>query len=277
MTTPGNPIISPPPLSTNDRDDDREARDRALFERISASYARKDLAPASARARKQRLLRTLAAVPRSARAADPSSQDILEAGCGAGFSAVYLRGRYRTFHGIDYSANLIDYARQANAGPGVSFDAVNIKDFRPGKPFDLIFMIGVLHHMDDLHAGLTALVDLLKPGGWLLANEPQPANPVIRWLRAQRPKLDANYSAEQDQLTAAQMREAFERASLTNVRVRPQGLFSTPFAEVVLNPQWLTSPLSAAACAADTVLESALGRALQPLTWNLIAAGQKRA
>jgi trans-aconitate methyltransferase len=262
-TSPSPPPSPTPPESAH------ESKDRALFDRISDAYARKDLAPASRAARRHRLLRTLASVPLSPAA------DVLEAGCGAGFSAVYLRGRYGTFHGIDYAQGLIDYARQHNAGPGVTFEIANIKDFDPGRRFDVIVMIGVLHHLDDMDAAMRHLATLLKPGGWIAANEPQPANPLIRAARRARTRVDAAYSDEQDQLSGARLRAVYEGAGLANVRVRPQGLLSTPFAEVVLKPQWLTQPLAKVACAADTVAETLLGPALRPLTWNLVATGQK--
>jgi len=55
----------------------------------------------------------------------------------------------------------------------------------------------------------------------------------------------------------------------------PQGLLSTPFAEVILQPQAITRWLAALACVTDAGLERLMGRLLQPFTWNLIAAGRK--
>lgn len=249
----------------------REARDQELFDRIAAKYARKDLVASSRIARKQRLLRTLAAVPVGLDAA------LLEAGCGAGFSVPYLRGRYREFKGLDYSANLIHYAQAHNASDGVSFEVANIKEYRPPRQFDVVFMIGVLHHMTDMAAAMENMIHWLKPGGWLAANEPHPGNPLVRAARVVRTRLDGGYSDEQEELSARQLRELFDNSGLTDVRILPQGVFSTPFAEVVLKPEFIARPLSSVACAVDTLLEKTCGPALRFASWNLIALGRRPA
>jgi hypothetical protein len=137
----------------------------------------------------------------------------------------------------------------------------------------MIFLIGVLHHLDDLEQVLRQLVGLLKPGGWLVANEPQPANPLIRLARFVRTKVDRGYSSEQLQLSAPQLRAAYAQAGLIDIRTKPQGLFSTPFAEIPMQPQWLAEPLSTVACLSDVVADRVLGRLLKSLTWNLVVAG----
>src|SRR2546421_29127 len=78
----------------------------------------------------------------------------------------------------------------------------------------------------------------LRRGGWLVANDPHPANPVIHLARAVRKRVDARYSSEQKELTGRALRGALDRAGFIDIRLRPQGLFSTPFAEVPLRPGW---------------------------------------
>jgi 2-polyprenyl-3-methyl-5-hydroxy-6-metoxy-1,4-benzoquinol methylase len=247
---------------------DEERKDRALFERIAEKYCRKDLVPASRTARKQRLLRTLASLPRKTGLA------VLEIGCGAGFSAQYLSGWYERFVGLDYSANLIDYARRHNTRPGAEFVAVNVKDYDSPSQFDVVIMIGVLHHIHDVPAAMLQMTKLLKPGGYLLANEPQPANPLVRAARKVRKRVDNAYSDDQRELSARDLEQMFEAAGLEDVRILPQGVFSTPFAEVVLKPEIVIRPMSAMACAVDTLLETTLGPLLRPLSWNLVASGR---
>ncbi len=259
------------PASSSDRDRDPELaeRDRQLFDTIARDYCRKDLHPASIAARRQRLRRTLADVPVG------DTARILEVGCGAGFSARYLAGHFREFVGIDYSQSLIDYARRYNAGTAVRFDAVSVFDFKDNEPFDLIVMIGVIHHIDRMEEALRHMVGLLRPGGWLAANEPQPGNPLIRAARAERKRIDPTYSNEQAQLSARQLRELFVAAGMVNVRVRPQGLFSTPFAEVVLPTQVVATGLARLSCWADTAVETVASPLLSRLSWNLVAVGQR--
>ena len=247
----------------------REQRDRALFDGIAEQYTRKDLHPTASLARRQRLLRTLAAAPL------PDRPAILEAGCGAGFSARYLDGRFSRFVGIDYADNLIQAARQHNNVPGSRFETANIKQLDLDEQFDAVVMIGVLHHLDDMPAAIEQLVGVLKPGGWLLANEPQPGNPLVRAARAVRKRMDGGYSDEQDQLSAGALCRLYRDAGLQDVAAVPQGLFSTPLAEVPLGPTPLTRPIARLACAADTFIESVARPLLGKLTWNLIARGRK--
>lgn len=249
---------------------DHAVRDRELFDRIATKYYRKDLVPAARLARKHRLFQTLRAAPLS------SAATVLEVGCGAGFAARYLKGRVGSFCGVDYSENLIHYARVHNSGPQVEFVAADIKDFQPQRSFDVIFAIGLLHHLDDLDSMLENVVHLLKPGGWFVANEPHPGNPLISVARRIRKKIDTQYSAEQKELTATSLRSVCERVGLQSVQIVPQGLFSTPFAEVPLKPQWLFVPFSMLACLTDKMMERLPATILQKLTWNLIVAGQRK-
>lgn len=248
---------------------DRQSRDRALFDTIAEHYAHKDLHPVSSLARRQRLLRTLDAVTL------PDRPAILEAGCGAGFSASYLDGRYGTFVGVDYSDKLIDSANKHNAGNNTAFIAANIKDLDMHERFDAVVMIGVLHHMDDMSAAMAKLVETLKPGGWLLANEPQPGNPLVAAARRARKYLDGEYSDEQDELNATQLHTLYYDAGLADVGIIPQGLLSTPFAEVPMGPAWLTRPLAKACCMTDTLIERSMRPLLGRVSWNLIARGRK--
>ncbi|QDU07031.1 class I SAM-dependent DNA methyltransferase [Gimesia aquarii] len=260
---------NPQSQNQQDADTDHATRDRELFDQIAEKYCRKDLLTATRHARRHRLFQTLRSIPMSPKA------DVLEVGCGAGFSAKYLEGRVGSYCGVDYSENLIHYACVHNSGPEIEFVAANIKDFQPGKSFDLIFAIGLLHHFDDLDSMLKSTVQLLKPGGWFIANEPQPGNPLVSVARRIRKRIDTHYSAEQKELTARSLQDACERANLSSVQILPQGLFSTPFAEVPLSPQWLSTPFSYLACFTDKIVERLPAIALRKLTWNLIVAGQK--
>lgn len=248
---------------------EHEKKDKALFDSISAKYLEKDLAPQSALARKHRLLSSLRNVP-----FDHNSR-VLEVGCGAGFSVKYLDKPYASYVGVDYSQGLIDYANQYNASPKTQFICANIKEYQSEEKFDIIFMIGVLHHFDDIEEILKYIVNLLKPGGVLVANEPQASNPLIQSMRKLRTKLDKGYSDDQVQLFPKDIKRIFELAILQEVRIFGQGYFSTPFAEVVLPPKWLFKPLASLSKYLDLKLEKWNIDLFKMASWNIVGIGIK--
>lgn len=250
--------------------ENRAQRDKALFNEIAESYSAKDVASACRPARKMRLIQTVAVC-------DPDwsvKPDILEVGCGTGYSAQYLEGYYGHYTGVDYSEMLIEQAKKIHQQDNVAFEACDFHDYAPGRQFDIIVMICVLHHMEDIGRALVKCRELLKPGGYLVANEPQPGNPVVQGLRKIRTKVDMTYSDEQEFLSPAFLQSAYLQAGFADIRTVPQGYFSTPFAEVILRPQAVFSLLSKTACALDRVLESGNGKLLGRLSWNVITCGR---
>ena len=243
--------------------------DRKLFDRIAVDYGAKDRRAANRLARRLRLEQTL----KAARIGDAG--DLLEVGCGAGFTARYLAGRYRRYLGVDHSAELVAIAMAENGSPTARFSARAAQTLPPDARFDTIVMIGVLHHVDDDAGLLRHLAGLLRPGGWLLANEPQSANPLIQLSRHVRKRVDAAYSVEQRYYTAGELAGLWRQTGLADVKVVPQGLFSTPFAEVLLPDLAPVGWAASLACAFDRGLEATMPRLLKPLSWNLIAAGRK--
>lgn len=256
------------PSGNTAQDSYREASDRKLFDTIAERYGAKDLAPSSQPARRRRLEQSISAVPID------RFERVLEVGCGAGFGAEYLRGRFGQYIGIDHSERLIEMAVRENSSEGVHFETRSVDDFDPPSSFDLIFMVGVLHHLEDAARSLETMVQWLAPGGYLVANEPQPANPLIRIARRARVRCDGSYSTEQEEISAGELHGLFERAGLEEIVIIPQGFVSTPFAEVVLKPFSVMAPLARFACAVDGLLEKRSYSWLRSLSWNLIGCGR---
>lgn len=248
----------------------RISKDRELFNRIANKYTHKDLAPICMMARKRRLLATIDALGKKF----PHRPRILEVGCAGGFSTRYLHNKFCEYVGVDHAELLIDYARAWNSREGVSFLSSDILNYHTDIPFDIILLIGVLHHFSDLQANLSHIKSLLKPGGWILANEPQCSNKIINVMRMIRKGIDISYSTEQIYFSPNGLRKAYSRAGFRNVAIRAQGIFSTPFAEVILSPTWLFYPLAVTAIHVDTFLERRLGQMFLPITWNIVALGQ---
>jgi arsenite methyltransferase len=95
---------------------------------------------------------------------------ILDAGCGAGYSALlFFRERLRDhdYLGVDISDS-VAVARERFREQGVPGDFLqaDITDLPiPDASIDLIFSEGVLHHTDDTAAAMAALARKLRPGG----------------------------------------------------------------------------------------------------------------
>jgi trans-aconitate methyltransferase len=246
----------------------REQSDRALFDRIAAQYCRKDLLPANRQARKLRLEQTLAQV-----SFGPDSS-LLEVGCGAGFAAEYLRGCFGHYHGFDYSSELIRLACELHAQPNVSFECASIESFAPPEKYDVVLMIGVLHHLDDPGAALSRIRQFAKPGAWVVANEPQQGNWLISSGRSLRKRVDRHYSDDQIEIGREAIHSMFVNAGLDHVSTRCQGVFSTPFAEVPLPFQSIIKPIANTACAVDRWLEARVLQKDSRWAWNVIAAGR---
>ncbi len=122
---------------------------------------------------------------------------------------------------------------------------------------------------------MSRLKDLLKPGGWVLANEPQGGNPLVRLSRKIREKIDSKYSTDQQEFSIEQLYAIFQEAGLTDIRIHPRGIFSTPFAEVILPFGRVATGLSRLACQADKLIERKFRSHLAKITWNAVAAGRK--
>ena len=136
----------------------REDNDKKLFDNIASQYVKKDLTSYCRISRKLRLIQSIKDIKQPIK-------NILEVGCGAGFSAEYLKGKFIKYTGIDYSENLIKYAIEHNNEIDVHFQCLNINQFETKKKFDVVLMIGVLHHMPNPKNVIKSVSKLLKSDG----------------------------------------------------------------------------------------------------------------
>lgn len=245
----------------------REMADRAHFDRIAQAYTRKDTAPSSRVARAHRLASTLSAVNL------PEEPDVLEVGCGAGYAVDYAPIRFGSYLGIDHSVELIEVARSRHSGSTVEFRSGRVQDVNFDATFDCVYVIGVLHHLEDVDEALARMVGSLRPGGWLVVNEPQPSNPVISVARRLRKRVDRTYSSDQVEFRANELEEMFLAAGLVDASVRAQGFLSTPFAEVPLPLGAVSARLVALTVKFDEWAERRGGA--QSLAWNCVAAARR--
>lgn len=251
---------------------DREQRDQQLFDQIAASYARKDDTASSIVARQYRVECAVQPIL----AARPDLGVVVDLGCGVGAPAKYLHGRYQQYIGIDQSAELIAAAEQFTQGlPQVQFKVANAKSTGlPDNSADVILSIGALHHMTELDEVIQELVRIAKPGAYLAVIEPQNGNPLIQGMRWLRARLDGSYSEEQIYFAASDLEALFRQQGLTDLQVSYYGYASTPFAQVVLNPQAITVPLSRLAVRCDRWSTTHLPGQLRRLSFDIAINGR---
>lgn len=242
----------------------REEADKRLFDEIAEHYVKKDMTQYCRIARKQRLERSLLGIHQPIK-------NLLEVGCGAGFTVDYLKGRYTNYTGVDYSENLIKYALHHNSINGVRFECVNINEFQTEEKYDVILMIGVLHHIAEPENAIISLGKYLSHEGVIVINEPQRGNPIIGFLRRLRKKIDKNYSEDQVEFTEEEIHLIFERCGYV-VKTYPQGVLTTPLAESTILPNVIGTPISWLCSILDPILEKLFSFAfLRKLSWNVVA------
>lgn len=226
-----------------------EEKDQILFNHIAEKYARKDHLPTSATPRRFLLRRLIEGLPEGL----PADKTIVDIGCGIGAAARYLQGFYHHYIGIDQSEKMILRARQFHRDSHVHFMVKNIKTTTqlPANTADLILSIGALHHMTDLPRVMRSLRYLAKPGAYLLAIEPHRGNPLIGLARSIRKYTDSSYSRDQIFFSEAELKRLLHTSGIIFVKSDFIGFFSTPFAEVVVQPQQLFLPLSKLATQLD--------------------------
>lgn len=94
----------------------------------------------------------------------------LDAGCGSGRFSRYVAARIRHVEAVDASIEALLAAQKLLHGvPNVRLTCAALHEIPfPSESFDLVFSLGVLHHIPDTEGALRSLVRVLKPGGYLL-------------------------------------------------------------------------------------------------------------
>lgn len=94
--------------------------------------------------------------------------DVLDAGCGTGLCAPFLRPLAKKLEGADLSPGMLTEAKNKNI-----YDLLTRSDLAtgaslPAGPFDLIVSSDVLVYFGDLALVLTNFATILRPAGWLV-------------------------------------------------------------------------------------------------------------
>lgn len=111
---------------------------------------------------------------------------VLEPMCGMAEGYEIIR-KYLThdfeYLGFDYSESMVDIAQRANEGIKIVWD--DVTNFRPkGEIFDLIILVGGLHHVyRHTSVVLANLAESLRSGGYFVSFEPTQNNALCRMIR----------------------------------------------------------------------------------------------
>ena len=93
---------------------------------------------------------------------------VLDAGCGTGLCAPYLRPYARVLHGVDLSAGMLDKCKAKGTYTELARSDLASIGTMPSGPYDLIASSDVLVYFGNLAQVLANFATLLHPGGWLL-------------------------------------------------------------------------------------------------------------
>lgn len=123
---------------------------------------------------------------------------VVDLGCGPGQLTARLADRWQSARivGVDSSPEMTARANQ-HAGPRVSFQTGDLREWHPDTPVDVIISNATLQWLPEHRALLPGLVDRLSPGGWLAFQVPgnfdEPSHRLLHELAAD-PRF-ADYTA----------------------------------------------------------------------------------
>lgn len=103
--------------------------------------------------------------------------NVIDVGCGTGvLSSLFDKKKY---FGFDIDPSIIKHAKIKH--PGYKFAVGNIVNFKIKKKYDLVIVIGVLHHLDDadLTKSVQTLNSLLSDDGKIVIIEA--IYPIHKW------------------------------------------------------------------------------------------------
>lgn len=145
---------------------------------------------------------------------------MLEPMCGACEGRQIVEARLAKnveYSGFDYSDAMV--AEALKRYPGSEIWTQDVTQYEPDKEYDLIMLVGALHHVAD-HAPdvVNRLGKALRPGGLFILSEPVHNNPLFRLVREAIYRKNEAFDAETERgFTTRELNEIFKNAGLAQV------------------------------------------------------------
>jgi 2-polyprenyl-3-methyl-5-hydroxy-6-metoxy-1,4-benzoquinol methylase len=103
---------------------------------------------------------------------DQNNKSVLEIGCGTGWLSNTIGYNYDVnVVGVDLTAKALNDAQELSnmlkLSEKVKFVEADLFSFDPGKQFDVLVSMGVLHHTFNTQAALYAIENFIRPGGFI--------------------------------------------------------------------------------------------------------------
>lgn len=99
------------------------------------------------------------------------------------------------YEGFDYSETLVETIKKRE--PGINVMKMDINRFKPAKKYDLVFLIGGLHHVPDYTKKITETIsEALVDGGFFINFEPTQNNFIIKRVRERIYKKNSLFDSE---------------------------------------------------------------------------------
>ena len=148
-------------------------------------------------------------------------KDILEVGCGSGYSAsLIVKDGARSYTGIDIMPEQLALAEEQNL-PNARFvqgDAADLSRFEDGS-FDMIVDFMILHHVEGWRDFLGEACRVLRPGGEMYINDLTKKGVhltdfLFHWEHAEEPLFTMKEFEQQANWSGFQTLERFNYAGL---------------------------------------------------------------
>lgn len=151
---------------------------------------------------------------------ETQSPDVIEIGCAPGGILGELH-RWRPavrLHGLDYAEQgLANTARLlAHGGVPATLHCGELREFDPGRKYDLVYSCGLVEHFSDPVPILAHHARLCRPGGRVVVTVPNYSGPWQTWLIA-RLSPETLESHNTEIMSAASLQELMSRAGLAEV------------------------------------------------------------